>query len=264
MLSYEELKKLKPHDPFIAGDNLSDISGGFFPREAPEKILPKKMSIPSDEVMAEEFPSVKKISGFHPFLLMFSRCYNVHDVITQIELRPYLELLFYFPVVYSHKSEVRLCSYVPVLYLDFLIGTFGGLFLGLRKEFHPGLKFVETDPSHSFIISDILKASFQQTSRESGQELDPFFAQIFKKPTVTVSYFNQTFFYTTTVHPTKVFNTSAVYEWNYKGAVIKNNENSFANYCEYSFTTSRAMGFKKYFYPKYPVKQSEQNQIVPS
>jgi len=219
------------------------------------------MYIPSDEVMAQEYPTVKKINDMYPFLLLFSRCYNVHDVITKIELRPNLELLFYFPVIYTHKGKESLCSYLPVLYLDFLLGTIGGMLLGLRKQFHPKLKYFETNTVNSFILKDILSANFQLTSTESKPELDPFFTQIFKKPTVTVSYFNQTDFYTASVYPTKVLETSAVYEWNYQGAVIANNENTFANYCEYSFTTSWAMGYKKYFYPKYTVRHFESTRM---
>jgi len=253
MLSFKEYRNLTLHDPFITGNNLSYFAAGYFPTEDLKKILPKKMSIPSDKVMAEEYQTMKKINGMHPFLLKFSRCYNVHDVATQIDLRPYLELLFFFPIVYTHKNgEEHLCSYIPVLYLDFLLGTIGGMYLGLRKEFHPKMKYVETDKSNSFIIEDLLSATFYHTSTESRQELDPFFAQIFKKPTLTFSYFRQIDFYTTSVNSTKVFDTSAVYEWNYKGSVIKNDENTFANYSEYSFTTSRAMSYKKYFHPKYP------------
>ena len=81
---------------------------------------------------------MKKIEGMHPFTLMFSNCNNVHDVMTEIELRPYRELMFFIPVTYTHENEEQLCSYVPVLYLEYLIGVIGGLYLGLRKEFHPG------------------------------------------------------------------------------------------------------------------------------
>jgi len=249
MPSYTEIKKLKRHDPFIVGNNSSYFVAGYFPTNRLKQILPAKMSMPSPEVLAQEYPTVQKIPGMHPFLMLFSRCYQVHDVITQIELRPYLELLFYFPVIYTHKREERLCSYLPVLYLDFLLGTFGGLFLGLRKQFHPKLKFVETDTTQSFMLEGILQAIFQKTSPESKSELDPFFTQIFNKPTVTVSYFNQTDFYTTSVHPTKINGASAVYEWNYQGAVITNNASTLATYCEYSFTTSWAMRYQKYFNP---------------
>ena len=248
MLGYKEIKKLKFHDPFIFGDNQSYFVTGQFPIEILKQILPDKMSLPSDEVITKEYPSVDKIDGMHPILLLFSRCYKVHDVITKIEIRPYLELLFYFPVIYTHMDEKRLCSYLPVLYLDFLIGTLGGLFLGLRKHFHPGLKYVETDTANSFVLKDVINANFQQ-AEENKNELDPFFTKIFKKPTVTVSYFNQIKFYTASVYPIQIKDVAANYNWNYKGAVIQNDENTVANYCEYSFTTSWAMGYEKYFYP---------------
>lgn len=250
MLSYDEIKKLKLHDPFISGENQSYFVIGQFPIEELKQILPKKMSVPSDHVMAKEYPSVSKIKEMRPFLLLFSRCYKVHDVITKIELRPYLELLFYFPVIYTHLGEERLCSYMPVLYLDFLIGTLGGLFLGLRKQFHPGLKYIETDTDNSFVLKDIIYANFQGT-QENKKELDPFFTQIFRKPTVTASYFNQIMFYTASVYPKQVNDVSVDYKWKYKGTVIENDENTVASYCEYGFTTSWAMSYEKYFHPIY-------------
>ena len=253
MLSYKEIKKLKLHDPFISENNRSYFVAGTFPIDRLEQILPEKMAIPSDEVMEKEFPNVGKIKGMHPILLLFSRCCNVHDVITKIELRPYLELLFYFPVIYKHKGEERLCSYLPVLYLDTLIGTMGGLFLGLRKQYHPQLKCLETDRGNSYILDDIIRASFQPSHSEKKVELDSFFTKIFKKPTVTVSYFNRALFYTASIQPAKVLDVSADYHWNYKGTVVENNEKTIASYCEYSFTTSWAMGYAKYFRPKYPV-----------
>ena len=249
MLSLKEAKKRTLHDPFIAGNNMSYFVTGSFPKEELKKILPQNIFLPSDEIMDREYPTVKKTNGSHPFFLMFSRCYNVHDVFTQIKLRPYLELLFYFPVIYRTIDEERLCSYLPVLYLDFLLGTLGGMFLGLRKEFHPKLKFVETETSNSFMINDFLRASFPRTSSEQKQDLNPFFTQILNKPTVTVSYFNKTDFYTTSVLSTKVANTTAAFEWNYKGSLLKNNQDTITNYCEYSFTTSWAMRYRKYFHP---------------
>ena len=254
MITYKEYKTFTPHDPFVAGNNLSYFVGGYYPTDELEKILRKGMFIPSDEVMAKEYPTVKKIEGMHPFLLLFSRCRNVRDTATEIELRPYLELNFFFPITYRHKGEERLCSYLPLLYLDFLLGTIGGTILGLRKEFHANLKYTETDTSSSFGIENIISASFSQTSTEDIKDLDPFFARFFTKPTLTYSYFNRTYFYTTLVHPTRVHETSAAYEWNYKGSVIRSDEHTFANFSEYSFTTSRAMRYDAYFHPKYPVR----------
>lgn len=249
MESYKELKKRNPLDPFLTGNNVSYIAIGYYPTEELKKILPRAMSIPPDEVLTKEYPTVKKIEGKHPFMLMMSRCHNVHDLNSNYELRVYKELLFYFPVIYTHKKESQLCSYVPVLYLDYFLGVIGGLYFGLRKQFHPRMKVEETDTSRSYVIKDTLDASFHQTSTNSSQELDPFFAQIFKYATVTVSYFNQTYFYTASVYPKRVLDASSVYEWRYKGSVIKNDENTFANYSEYFFTISQSMRYEDYFHP---------------
>jgi hypothetical protein len=249
MKSYKDLKERKPHDPILTGNNLSYLVLAYYPKNELKNILPRGMSIPSDEVMAAKYPTAKKMDGMHPFMMMFSNCNNVHDVMTEIELRSYRELFFLFPVNYTHGNDERLCSYIPVMYLDYLLGVFGGLYLGLRKQFHPKMIDRETDTSKSFVIDGILDVSFQQTSTKDGGELDPFFTQTFKNPTLTVSYLNQTWFYTTRVYATKVLDTAHQFEWRYKGSVIKNNENTFACYSEYSFTTSQAMRYKTYFHP---------------
>jgi hypothetical protein len=248
MKTFKDLKERTPHDPILTGNNVSYMAVGYYPREELEKFLPRAMSIPSDEVMTEKYPTVKKMEGMHPFTLMFSNCNNVHDVMTEIELRPYKELMFFIPVTYTNKKEERLCSYIPVMYLDYFLGVIGGLYLGLRKEYHPKMIDRKTDTSESFIIKDILDASFRQTSTNSRQELDPFFTQTFENPTVTVSYLGRTYFYTTRVYPAVVLDASPVYEWNYRGSVIKNNEDTFAHYSEYCFTTSQAMRYEKYFH----------------
>ena len=249
MKTFKDLKERTPHDPILAGNNVSYIAVGYYPREELDRILPGAMSIPSDEIMSRKYPTVKKMEGMHPFTMMFSNCNNVHDVMTEIELRPYKELMFFIPVTYTHKNEEQLCSYIPVMYLEYLLGVIGGLYLGLRKEFHPKMIDRQTDTSESFLIKDILDVSFEQTSTNGREELDPFFTQAFESPTVTVSYLNRTYFYTTKVYPAKVIDAAPVYQWNYKGSVIKNNENSFSHYSEYSFTTSQAMRYEKYFHP---------------
>jgi hypothetical protein len=206
------------------------------------------------EMLVGKYPTAKKIEGMHPFMMMFSNCNNVHDVMTEIELRSYREHFPLFPVIYTHEDEEQLCSYIPVMYLDYLLGVIGGLYLGLRKQFHPKMIDRETDTSKSFIIKDVLDVSFKKDSTNGSRELDPFFTQIFENPEVTVSYVNRTYFYTTRVHPVKVLDTSHVYEWRYKGSVIRSSEDTFANYSEYSFTTSQAMRYEKYFHPKVPVE----------
>jgi len=121
MLRLKEYRKLTLHDPFVVGDNFSYLASGYFPIEELQKTLPERMFIPSDKVMAEEYPTVKMINGKHPFLLMFSNCYNVHDVATEIKLRPYLELNFFFPIVYTHKdSKEHLCTLMPPYFIRYM------------------------------------------------------------------------------------------------------------------------------------------------
>ena len=255
MQSLAQLRNRTRHDVVLEGNNSSYVVAGHFPREELKRILPPAMSIPSDEVMTDRYPTMKKIEGMHPFMLMFSNCRNVHDVMTEIELRPYRELMFFIPVTYTHGNEEQLCSYVPVLYLEYLIGVIGGLYLGLRKEFHPKMQDVETETTKCFVIKDILDASFEKVPTAGSQDIDPFFTRTLENPTVTVSYFNRTSFYTTKVYPTKVLDASAEYEWHYKGSVIKNSEDTFASYSEYRFTTSQAMRYDAYFHPTYSVEQ---------
>jgi len=56
MKDFKALKEHKPHDPILTGNNLSYMAAGYFPGEELEKILPRAMSIPSDEDMAEKYP----------------------------------------------------------------------------------------------------------------------------------------------------------------------------------------------------------------
>ncbi len=251
MQKFISFLKQTPHDPVITGLYETHMAVGYFPRKEVEKFLPPAMSIPSDKVMAEKYPTVKKIEGMHPFLLQGSTGKNVHFLVHSFTGRPYEEIMFYFPVIYTHKHEQQLCSYVPVLYLEYLFGViFGDLYFKFRKEYHPNMIIEETDTTKDYIVKDIFKASFHITSKKNKKALDPFFMQTFENPTVTVSYLNQAYFYHTNVFSfTKVLDTSPSYEWNYKGSVIKNNENTFANYAEFTFSLSKVMSYDAYFHP---------------
>ena len=239
------------HDPVVIGKYLTHMAVGYFPKVELEKILPPAMSIPSDKVMAEKYPTVKKIEGMHPFQLQASTGNNVHPLISNSDAPSYEEIMFYFPVIYTHKNEEQLCSYVPVLYLDYFFGViFGNLYFKFRKEYHPKMIIEETDTAKNYIVKDIINMSFHITSKDNKEELDPFFVQTFKNPTLTVSYLNQAYFYNTKVFSlTKVLDTSPVYEWNYKGSVIKNNKDTFGQYSEFTFTISKVMRYKAYFHP---------------
>ena len=90
-------------------------------------------------------------------MLSFCHGSKIHDVFTKIDVPQQEELMFVFPVMYNNT---KLCSYVPVLYLDSALGVAGGLYYGLRKEYHPEMKHNETDHSKSWHIDKIIDASF--------------------------------------------------------------------------------------------------------
>lgn len=243
--------KQNRHDPVITGIYEADMALAYFPSKEVEKFLPQAMSIPSDRIMTEKYPTVKKIEGMHPFLLQGSTGSKVRPLIYNGNFRAYQEIMFYFPVIYKHGNEEQLCSYVPVLYLEYLFGVIlGNLYFKFRKEYHPEMIIEDNDKTKNYIVKDIINVNFHRTSNKNRKELDPFFVQTFENPTVTVSYLNQTYFYHTNVFSiTKVLDTSPVYEWNYKGSVIKNNKNTFGNYSEFTFTLSKVMRYKAFFHP---------------
>jgi hypothetical protein len=234
----------------LRGDNSSYVALGRFPAGELARILPRDMSVPSAEVMADRYPELDAIDGTHPVLMLFSHCRNVHDVITEITLRPYRELMFFIPVTYSRGGQERLCSYVPVLYLDYLIGVVGGLYLGLRKQFHPRMRDVEADATRRFTVGTVLDASFEELDTGGG-DLDPFFARTLANPTTTRSYFGRARFYTTTVDATEVTDVAADIVWRFKGSEVRNEMGFPAHHVEYRFTTSQAMSYEAYFHPRH-------------
>ncbi len=258
MQKFISFLKQNPHDPVITGDYRANMALAYFPTEELERLLPPAMSIPSDKVMAEKYPTLKKIEGMHPFLLQGSMGNNVHPLSYPSDLPTYEEIMFYFPVIYTHKQEEQLCSYVPVLYLDFFFGVIlGNLYFKFRKEYHPEMIIEETATTKNYFVKDIINVSFPQTSKDNRKELDPFFVQTFKNPTVTVSYFKQPYFYHTNVFSiTKVLDTAPIYEWNYKGSVIRNNKDTFGNYSEFIFSLSKVMGYKAFFHQSTTIKRT--------
>lgn len=109
----------------------------------------------------------------------------------------------------------------------------------------------KTETGRKYIVKDVIKTDFPRVSNDNKTELHPFFVQIFDCPSVTVSYLNKPYFYHTKVFDiTKVIETSPVYEWNYKGSVIRNNEHTFGNYSEFTFTLSKVMSYNQFFHPK--------------
>ena len=187
-----------------------------------------------------------------PFMLSFCHGSNIHDVFTEINVPEQEEIMFVFPVMYTHTDgEMYLCSYVPVLYLDSLAGVIGGLYFGLRKEYHPDIKHGETDAvSKWWSLKDILDASFVMQTDEDIDKLPGFFEQTFENPFITISYplpFPKTVFYQARVYPDTLRNASETFYWDYRGTTVQNSEDTSSVYSEYWFTMSQPMNARKYF-----------------
>ena len=63
-----QFKNRKKHDPILEGKNKSYLTVGYFPKDDLVRLLPKRMSIPSDDIMKKEFPTISKQNNKHPFL----------------------------------------------------------------------------------------------------------------------------------------------------------------------------------------------------
>jgi hypothetical protein len=72
--------------------------------------------------------------------------------------------MFVFPIFYDKKHMV---SYPPVLYLNSSEGVAGGLYYGLRKEYHPEMKTSQTHDSKEWHIKDIINGVFTKNSTEN-------------------------------------------------------------------------------------------------
>ena len=79
--------KQNPHNEILIGDYSANMAAGYYPREKVEEYLPRGMSLPSDKVMAEKYPTVKKIEGLHPFMLQIATGNNVRMMFNNQETR---------------------------------------------------------------------------------------------------------------------------------------------------------------------------------
>mgnify|MGYP006111798073 CR=1 FL=1 len=134
--------------------------------------------------MKNTYPDTAIVPGHHPFMLSFCHGSKIHDIFTKIDVPEQEELMFVFPVMYNNTN---LCSYVPVLYLDSALGVMGGLYYGLRKEYHPEMKHNQTEQSKLWHIEDIIDSAFVQTNTTLSA-LPQFIDQTFKNPFVSISY----------------------------------------------------------------------------
>jgi hypothetical protein len=238
-------------EPLVAGNNTCLMVQAYFPKTSLNAMLPNHLTIPDDATMTAFYPGTQLRADEHPFMLSFCHGSEIHDLITETNLPEQEELMFVFPVVYTHDDGgTHLCSYVPVLYLDSEKGVEGGLFYGLRKEFHPEMMHGDDGPtSRWWSIEGIIEASFVMQANEALAELPNFFKRTFANPFVTISYppESKTVFYEATVFPDIVTNATDVFSWNYNGTTVQSSEETQAVYSDYSFTMSAPMDGNTYF-----------------
>jgi hypothetical protein len=238
--------------PFVGGDNDCFMIQAYFPREALQEMLPPGLTIPDASVMEASFPDVAFRAESHPFMLSFCHGSNIHDVLTRLDVPVQEEIMFVFPVEYTDDAgHAHLCSYVPVLYLDSLVGVLGGLFFGLRKEWHAYLQHgQEDDGNRWWSISELVDASFELQPGDEAARLPHFMEQTFANPFVTLSYpqpVPRLLFYQARIYPDAVRRASAAFYWHYRGTTISEHEGTSSVQADYHFTMSLPETGSKYF-----------------
>jgi len=232
------------------------MAQAYYPIDKLVEILPEDMALPSFARMKEYFPDTELIEGQHPIMLSFCHGSGIHDVFTGSNVPEQEELMFVFPV----NVRGRMCSYVPVLYLNSTIGTLGGLYFGLRKQYHPEMRVsVEKDEDlwvKRWEILTVIDARFRMPNPNANNEvkkksdLPQFIDRIFnQQPFVTRSYFGNTLFYRAQVYPLKgsVINSEEKFSWRYKGANLRDSKKTWSVHSRYWFTMSRPMDYEHYF-----------------
>jgi hypothetical protein len=228
------------------------MAQAYFPRGALEAILPEQLAIPDDETMAKYYPETELHANTHPFMLSFSHGSDIHDAYTNMNVPEQEEIMFVFPVIYTNDNgAMHLSSYVPVLYLDSFLGMIGGLYFGLRKQYHPRMKYSgDATGGKWWSIEGIIEASFDSQADRDMEKLPLFYEQTFSNPFVTVSYplpLSKMVFYQARVFPSIVRGASEVFRWNYKGETVTNSDRGSSVFAEYAFTMSHPVSSKQYF-----------------
>jgi len=237
---------LNPFDPIVEGNNTCYMATGYYPKDALTAILPEKMTIPSDSQMSALYPGTELKEDSHPFMLSFCHGAFVHDIYTKENVPQQEELMFVFPVLYDDK---HMMSYPPVLYLNSSEGVIGGLYYGLRKEYHPEMKTSQTADSKQWHIKDIINAEFTRNANDNEPKVSQFIGQLFDNPFVTISYppFPHAEFYKAEIYPHTTNPATVNFDWNYKGSTIKSDSATQAIYSDYFFTMSQPMSYARYF-----------------
>ena len=242
----------EPFDTLVVGKNNCYMIQAYFPKDELSALLPRRLTIPDDDIMAEYYPKTELKKDAHPFMMSFCHGSDIHDVHTKMRVPEQEELMFLFPVMYKHRNgEHHLCSYSPVLYLDSFMGVMGGLIYGLRKEFRPRMEHGETtNVSGWWHLDGVIEASFKTRPDGELTEMPNFYAQTFENPFVTMSYplpRAKLVFYQSIVEQGETRIADEEFYWNYKGTTVIKSESTKSVYANYSFSMSWPMKAKRFF-----------------
>ena len=222
------------------------------------QLLPPQMSIPDDRIMARYGIHEHLDPDRHPVLMSFCHGEKIGDQWTKLSLPPQEEIMFVIPVLYhdEKKGIKKLCSYIPILYLDSYLGVAGGLIYGLRKEYHPKMRYGVGNHQKDrwWRIDDIVGAFFTVNPEKVLPNLPKFYEQTFQNPFVTISYplpKQRTIFYQARIFPKLMLEARVEkYFWEDNGWEIKAEENEdgkAAVFTSYEFTMSSPKTAQQFF-----------------
>ena len=95
---------LDPFDPLVVGENVCYMVQAYFPKDALNALLPNRLTIPDDATMTRYYPDTELKVDAHPFVMSFCHGSNIHDVFTEINVPEQEEIMFVFPVSYTHDD----------------------------------------------------------------------------------------------------------------------------------------------------------------
>lgn len=243
---------------FVVGDNSCYMAVVWMNETKIRFMLPDSMALIPDNIRKEIFQVEKNLQNddTYPILLSFCHGKNIHDVLSEINVPEQEEIMIVIPVMYndqkSDKSHV--CSFIPVLYLNSILGVIGGLSFGLRKQYHPSsgiggwFEVIENAAGHkTFHIKDVIKASFtHNTLSKEIIQMPKFISTLFEIPFVSVSYFGSHVSYNAAIHSTTIRSADVEHlSWTYKNTVASTVTDSV--YVEYNFAMSHTTNARDMF-----------------
>mmetsp|Transcript_24356 Transcript_24356/g.41684 ORF Transcript_24356/g.41684 Transcript_24356/m.41684 type:complete len:306 (+) Transcript_24356:163-1080(+) len=245
----------KLDSPLVVGDNICYMAIGYMEESKMQLLLPASLTLiplnAREEMFGLKSKRTQQDDHMYPILLSFCHGKDIHDIFSEVNVPEQEEIMIVIPALYKNKSSgnTHVCSFLPVLYLDSILGVLGGVVsYGMRKQYHPSSGIggwfevaEEKNDNKMWHIKNVIHSNFtHQPSSKQMAQLPKFFSAVFRLPFITVSYFGKYFSYhaeiqTKTIHKAVAKDLS----WIYKGAAVTTAINSV--YVEYTFAMSDAL-----------------------